>query len=268
MLIAPIEQPFIRLEDFKEVWQRTIKPVHNLITVEGRIFGRTSSGSETEIYEILPDGGIELRFSVDDIIDAVLAVPGLRTRLEKRIEESAARFGEPDLDNARQAVLGTFVQSPDISQQRLYDVDLIAFSVRLDLLRSESMVLFLQPVGMSLRVIGYCHIPDRILEVYQIVTDSDGTPRLIGTVMPTGEPFDLLVRYRGVETSQGILFTPDGSLLRHEIDIVRIAMFTKNHGFVCDDHGAAFKISFDSVTVSPMELELQTRPRLFDLVAF
>ena len=115
--------------------------------------------------QILPDGGIELRFSVDDIIDAVLAVPGLRTRLEKRIEESAARFGEPDLDDARQAVLGTFVQSPDISQQRLYDVDLIAFSVRLDLLRSESMVLFLQPVGMSLRVIGYCHIPDRIFEV-------------------------------------------------------------------------------------------------------
>ena len=86
--------------------------------------------------------------------------------------------------------------------------------------------------------------------------------------MPTGEPFDLLVRYRGVETSQGILFTPDGSLLRHEIDIVRIAMFDKNHGFVCDDHGAAFERPLNSVTVSPMELELQTRPRLFDLVAF
>jgi hypothetical protein len=269
LVVATTGKPLIWLDDFEAVRERTPLPrsfFSNLVTVEGRVFGRTAF--DPEIYEILPDGGVELRFSRDDIINAAITIPGLDARLEEEIEESAARFGDSDLDAERKAVLEMLLQSPNISRQRLYDVDLIALHVRLSFSGSDSMVLFLRPLRSSLLPIGYCHIPHRILEVYQIVTDTDGTPRLIGTVAPTGEePIDLIVRYRGVETAQGILFTPDGSLLRHEIDIVRIAMFDENRGFVCDDHGVPFEISFASGMVSRLDFGVKTLPRLFDLVS-
>jgi SIR2-like domain len=270
MIVATIGKPLIWLEDFKEVRQRTPLPssfFNNLVTVEDRAFGQTDF--QFDIYEILPDGGVELRFSRNDVLNAVISIPGVGDRLEEEIAASVACPGALDPISERNVIRDIFLQWPHISHRRLYDVDLIALQVRLDFFaESDSVVLLLRPVGTSLQPFGYCHIPHRILQVYQIVTDVNGTPHLIGTVAPEDEePVDLIVRYRGVGTSQGILFTPNGSLLRHEVDIVRIAMFDENRGFACDDNGVPFEISFTSDTASRLQLELQSLPVLFDLVS-
>jgi SIR2-like domain len=268
LIAATIDGEIIWLEDFKSVRWRTVPRgsfFDNLVVVEGRIFARKDF--EPGVYEIFPTGQPKLRFSRSDVTQAALRVPGLRARLSKAIDQLAADL-ELDSGRARAMAHDDLLAWPRLSRQRLYDVDVIAVHVRLDILpESDSMLLFLRPSGEALRPIGYLHIPDRILQAYQILPDPNGTPCVIGAVAPAGEePFDLVVRYRGVATPQGVLFAPDGSLLRHETDIVRIAMFDTDRGFVCDYRGVPFEVCFAAGSVSRLELELETRPTLFNFV--
>jgi len=267
LVIATIEGSIIWLEDFDQIRSHRPNPgsfFSEVVMLEERVFAKTVTDSG--IYEILPTGAAELRFSQDDLIDFVLALPGCAERLSKKVEFIVAAL-HLDPHEARSTALSSLVQRFDLSLQKVYDRDIVALQARLAFRKSDSIVLFLSPSGKKMHPVGYCHIPERILQVFQITHDADGTPRLVGTVAPIGGPFDLIVRYRGVETPKGILFAPDGSLFRHEIDVVRIAMFDEDRGFVCDDRGVPFEVSFAAGTASRLNLSLEARPRVFDLVA-